>query len=236
LTLEEWQRYGPIESLVTYLFAAPKSAKRLYFDVIPRQVDEYLSFLDRYPQQGEIWRQRDNPAWHVHGGQPPTDTCSLNFGLLLNLASVCNTEDPAVLWGFITRYRPDASPEKMPFLDRLVKHAIAYYQDFVKPHKQYRCPTEQEKTALRALKEAFSTVSSPTAEALQTVLYNVGKNSMPTNLRAWFGFLYETLLGQKEGPRLGSFIALYGVPETIALIDTVLVRKEGEQTSPSLSS
>ncbi|MDR1267417.1 MAG: lysine--tRNA ligase [Holosporales bacterium] len=224
LTMEEWQRYAPVESLSTYLFHSPKSAKRLFFDVIPRQVDEYLSFLDRYPQEGAI-KQRDNPVWHVHAGKPPAREIDLSFTLLLNLASVCNTENPAVLWGFIVRYRPEASPETMPFLNQLVHYAMAYYRDFVKPYKHYLCPSDAQQEILRLLSTTLQALPSCAADEIQSALYTIGKTHYPDDLRSWFGFLYEALLGQKEGPRLGSFMALYGLPETLALIDEALRRK-----------
>ncbi|MDR2417337.1 MAG: lysine--tRNA ligase [Holosporales bacterium] len=227
LTMEEWIRYGPVESLSTYLFHSPKSAKRLFFDVIPRQVEEYLACLDRYAQEDEIRRQ-DNPVWHIHAGAPPSLKCDLSFGVLLNLASVCNTEDPTVLWGFIVRYRPEASPERMPFLAKLVGHAIAYYKDFVKPHKLYRTATETEKQALADLGKALSTLTASEAETIQAVVYEVGKAHGFSPLRTWFSTLYETLLGQKEGPRMGSFIALYGIAETMQLIETALKREKEE--------
>ncbi|MDR1910486.1 MAG: lysine--tRNA ligase [Holosporales bacterium] len=224
LTMEEWMRYAPVESLSVYLFHAPKSAKRLFFDVIPRQVEEYLACLERYEQEDEVRRQ-DNPVWHIHAGTPPTRECDLSFSVLLNLASVCNTEDATVLWGFITRYRPEASLEKMPFLAKLVEHAVAYYQDFVKPHKHYRAATEVEKQAFLALKTALLSLTVLQSEAIQTVVYDIGKAHGFTPLKAWFSALYEVLLGQKEGPRMGSFIALYGVTETVLLIDEALKRK-----------
>ncbi|MDR0406555.1 MAG: lysine--tRNA ligase [Holosporales bacterium] len=223
LTMEEWMRYGPIESLSTYLFHSPKSAKRLFFDVIPRQVDEYLVFLGRYAQE-EAVKRLDNPVWHLHAAASPQRESDLSFGVLLNLVGVCNTEDPAVLWGFITRYRSEASPEKMPFLAKLVGHAIAYYQDFVKPHKQYRTATELEKQALTALKETLLGLAASDADTIQTAVYAVGKAQGFTELKSWFSLLYETLLGQKEGPRMGSFIALYGIAETVSLIEEVLKR------------
>ena len=144
LSVEEWLRYAPPESLSLYMFQQPRRAKRLFFDVIPKAVDEYLAFLDKFPQQTPEERL-ENPVWHIHGGQPPAETVPIGFAMLLNLASVCNTEDKAVLWGFIARYAPGATPAAMPLLDRLVGNALVYYRDFVKPAKSYRAPDDRER-------------------------------------------------------------------------------------------
>lgn len=217
LTIQEWLRYAPTESLSYYMYQAPRKAKRLYFDVIPRAVDDYLTHLEKFTPS-----QCDSPVWHIHGGKPPeSEKTGLSFTILLNLASVCNTEDPNVLWGFVTRYQPDASPEKTPFLNKLISHALLYYRDYIKPHKIYRAPTEQERAALLDLRSELLAHGDhmPSAEGLQSILYDVGKRHGYAELRHWFGAMYEVLLGQSEGPRMGSFIALYGVAETVALID-----------------
>jgi lysyl-tRNA synthetase class 1 len=223
LTIDEWLTYAPQESLALYMYLAPKKAKRLYFDVIPKHVDEYLTWLEKYPQQSEA-EQLENPVWHIHGGKVPAPEVSgLSFSLLLNLASVCNPEDKSILWGFISRYAPQATPENAPLLDQLAGYAVRYYNDFVKPHKQYRDATDAEKAALRELQEALKNAPADAdASALQTEVFTVGKNHGYENLREWFKALYEILLGQDQGPRMGSFIALYGRDETIALIDSKL--------------
>jgi lysyl-tRNA synthetase class 1 len=226
LSVDEWLRYAPQPSLAQFMYQAPQRAKRLHFDVIPRAVDEYLANAARLPAQSEDER-RTNPAWHIHGGRLPNDSSSpVSFGMLLNLASVANAETPEILWGFLRRYSPGASPETMPFLDKLVGHAIAYYQDLVRPTKQYRAPTEAERAALADLAETLRGME-PTAdaEALQTEVFAVGKRHDFPELRAWFACLYQVLLGQQEGPRFGGFIALYGVSETVALIDAALLRQ-----------
>jgi lysyl-tRNA synthetase class 1 len=229
LTVEEWLRYAPPESLALYMFNSPKKAKRLYFDVIPRHVDDYMTFLGKYAEQDEAARM-DNPAWHIHAGNPPAPEDHVTFGLLLNLASACNTEDQKVLWGFITRYAPDATPESAPILDALVGHAIAYYQDFVKPNKTYRQPTDDERTALEDLVAELGKMGDgATAEDIQNVVYEIGKRDAFKDLRAWFRALYEILLGTDQGPRMGSFIALYGVAETISLIRRVLAGEDISQ-------
>jgi lysyl-tRNA synthetase class 1 len=146
--------------------------------------------------------------------------------MLLNLASVANAETPEILWGFLRRYSPGASPETMPFLDKLVGHAIAYYQDIVRPAKTYRLPTPMERGAIADLAETLRAMGPDAdAEALQTEVFAVGKRHDFPELRAWFACLYQVLLGQAEGPRFGGFIALYGVAETVALIEAALLRQ-----------
>ena len=225
LSVEEWLRYAPPELLGQFMYNAPHRAKRLYFDVIPRAVDEYLANAARWCAQPEP-ECLANPAWHVHGGTMPNDAASpVSFAMLLNLASVVNAETPEILWGFIRRYSPGASPETMPFLDELVNHAIAYYRDFVRPAKHYREPTEAERAALADLAETLRGMD-PAADGkvIQNTIYEVGKRHGFAELRAWFGCLYEVLLGQQEGPRFGGFVALYGIAETIALIEAALTR------------
>ena len=223
LAVEEWLAYAPPESLSLYMYNSPRKAKRLFFDVIPRCVDDYLTHLGKYAVEEDPAKHLQNPVFHVHGGTPPEPETHLTFTILLNLASVCNTEDKAVLWGFITRYDPKATPESAPILDRLMGHAVAYYRDFVKPGKTYRAPTDMEKTALQDLAAALKALPiGADAEAIQTQVYEVGKRHPFEDLRAWFKALYEILLGQSQGPRMGSFFALYGLPQTLALIDRVL--------------
>ncbi len=222
LTVEEWLRYAPPESLSYFMFQKPKAAKRLYFDVIPRQVDEYARMLDAFEDQ-EPAKRIDNPAWFIHMGNPPAERAHLSFGILLNLASVCHSEDKAVLWHFISRYRPDANPETAPMLDRLVEYAINYYRDFVRPAKSYRKATEAEREALADLAARLKALPADAdAETIQTEVYEAGKRDAFAELKDWFRALYEILLGQSQGPRMGSFIALYGREETLELIDRAI--------------
>ncbi len=222
LTIDEWLTYAPNESLALFMFQKPRAAKRLYFDVIPKTVDEYLTFLRKFPGE-DAAQQLANPVWHIHSGTPPAEDVPVSFGLLLNLASVCNTEDKSVLWGFITRYAPDATPETDKVLDELVGRAINYYRDFVKPAKKYRGPTETESKALSDLLDLFEKLpESATAEEIQNGIYAVGKSHEYENLREWFKALYEILLGQEQGPRMGSFVALFGLNETRDLIRRAL--------------
>jgi lysyl-tRNA synthetase class 1 len=219
LAVEDWLRYAPAESLALFMFQKPKTAKRLHFGAIPKTVDEYLEYLRRFPTQPPAVRL-ENPVWHIHGEEPPREGTDLGFSALLNLVGVCHSEDKAVLWHFVSRYWPSAAPETAPMVDRLIEHAIAYYRDFVKPALRYRAPTPEEAAALDDLaRELEAAGPGADAEALQTIVYEVGKrHPCFADLRTWFRALYEILLGQSEGPRMGSFIALYGVPETVALI------------------
>ena len=225
LSVEEWLTYAPVESLAQFMYQKPTAAKRLYFDVIPKSVDDYLGNLSAFPNQ-DLKDQLSNPAWHIHDGEPPQEMAHLSFSILLNLAGVCHSEDPAVLWHYITRYAPAANPDSDPLLDDLVNHAIAYYRDFVLPNKSFRLPNEDERAALEELKVKLRDAGPGTsAQDLQTLVYEVGKAHPGTfpSLRDWFKTLYQVLLGQDQGPRMGSFIALYGVDETVSLIERVLM-------------
>lgn len=222
ISVEEWLAYAPTESLSLFQYQKPRTAKRLYFDVIPKTVDEYLAFRAAYPDEAPA-RQIENPAWHIHSGQVPEETSPVSFGLLLNLVSAANSDDKTVLWGFISRYAPGASPQTNPLLDELAGYALRYYEDFVKPAKQYRAPDEKERAAMAdfaARLRAFD--GEPDGEALQTLAFSVGKAHGFDPLRDWFRALYEVLLGQSQGPRFGSFAALYGPAETAELIEARL--------------
>jgi lysyl-tRNA synthetase class 1 len=202
------------------MYQKPRTAKRLYSDVIPRAVDEYLTFLQKHPTEAPKQRL-ENPVWHIHAGHPPAAELPISFGLLLNLVSASNAHDPSVLWGFIKRHVPGASPERYPLLDKLVGYAVRYYADFVKPAKKFRAPTETELAALAALDRALAEAApDASAEDLQNIVYEAGKANGydKETLRDWFRAIYEVLLGESQGPRFGSFIALYGIPETRQLI------------------
>ncbi len=221
LSMEEWLTYAAPESLSYFMYQKPKTAKRLYFDVIPKAVDEYHQQLRAYPGQ-DLKAQLNNPVWHIHGGEVPESTLIVPFAMLLNLASVSGAEDKEALWGFIRRYAPEASAETHPDLDQAAGFAVRYFNDFVKPTRQHRAPTDQEREALEALKAELEAYDGPIEdEALQSIVYAVGRDRFDP-LRGWFTALYEVLLGASQGPRFGGFIALYGVPETIGLIDKAL--------------
>ncbi len=226
LTIDEWLRYASPESLQLFMYQAPRKAKRLYFDVIPKNVDEYLSFLSAYPTQ-EDKAQIGNPVWHIHSGNPPVGELPISFALLLNLVSASHSDDPAVLWGFIQKYAPGATAADHPRLNDLVGYAINYFNDFVKPNKSYRAASDAERKALEDLAARLEALSEGTsAEDLQSVVYEIGKTHAFENLRDWFKALYEVLLGESQGPRFGSFIALYGVEETARLIRRALAGED----------
>lgn len=220
LSIEEWLKYASPESLSLYMFQKPKTAKRLHFDIIPKTVDEYHQHLNGYKIQDSLQRL-NNPVWHIHNGLPPQSNMVIGFSMLLNLVSAASTADPAILWGFIQRYEPNASPDTHPDLDHAVQHAIAYYHDEILPAKSYRTATPQEKEAILDLCDALRQHTGETdGEALQTLTYDIGKKHFgEENLRSWFTTLYEVLMGQSQGPRFGGFVSLYGIDETITLIE-----------------
>jgi lysyl-tRNA synthetase class 1 len=224
LTMEEWLRYGGADSLAYYMFVSPKSAKRLYFDVIPKATDEYLQQLDAFHRGAGAVNPLDNPVWSVHGGSPPAKGSPLTFLLLLNLVSAGNASDKRVLWGFISRYLPGATPESEPLLDRLTDYAMHYYEDFVLPTKRFRAPDARERAAFADLAARLKALGEDCqdAETIQNEVYEAGKAAGFEPLRTWFGALYEVLLGQTQGPRFGSFVAIFGIRETLALIDRAL--------------
>lgn len=225
LSMEEWLTYAPHESLAYYMYQRPTTAKKLYFDVIPKAVDEYIQFVQKLPEQDDA-KKLENPAWYIHDGSIPNSQATpISFALLLNLVNAANTDEPATLWNFIKQYAPDASPESAPFLDRLVGYAIKYYQDFVLPEKQYRAADDRERAALTALADKLETMDDGLeAEDYMTEVFSAGKNNgyEKEELREWFKAIYEVCLGQSQGPRFGSFIQLYGVKDTASLIRDAL--------------
>ncbi len=224
ISVDEWLSYAPEESLSLFQFQKPRVAKKLYFDVIPKTVDEYLTYLDKFPAE-ETAAQLENPAWHIHSGRPPQSSSPVSFALLLNLVAVANPSDVSQLWAYITRYAPQTSPGTHPLLDELAGYAMRYYRDFVLPAKTFRAPSDQERAAMTDLAARLRRFEEePTGENLQTMTFSVGKDHGFENLRDWFRALYEVLLGQEQGPRFGSFTALYGVSETAVLIEDALAR------------
>lgn len=248
LTIEEWLTYGSPESLALYMFQRPREAKKLHFDVIPRAIDEYLQFLNGYEKLD--WKNRlGNPVWHIHGGEPPAPEVvatgegenavktQVTFGLLMNLVAVANSEDKAVLWGFLQRYAPGISPETHPRLDALVGYAIAYFRDFVKPAKNYRAADEVEREAFAKLDAAIAALpAEATPEMVQDAALDVAraipryqnlaaKNATPERPGVsgdWWKAIYQVFFGEDQGPRFGSFAAIYGLPNTRALIAKAL--------------
>jgi lysyl-tRNA synthetase class 1 len=236
LTIDEWLRYASPESLSLFMYREPKAAKRLYFDVIPRNVDEYFQFLDGYKRQDA--RQRlSNPVWHIHSGHPPDVDMPISFQMLLTLVSSSNAENADTLWGFIGRYRPGVTPQTHPMLKDQVEYALHYFHDFVLPDKKFRKPTDPERAALIDLRDALAQLpaDAPAAD-IQNVVYEIGrrepfldqkkkaKDGKPGVTLDWFNMLYQVLLGQEKGPRFGSFVAVYGLQNTIDMIDGALAR------------
>jgi lysyl-tRNA synthetase, class I len=224
IAVEEWLTYAPPESLAFFMYQKPKAARRLYFDVIPRTVDDYLAELQQFPTQDT--KQRLNTAvWHIHDGTPPKPEVGVSFGMLRNLVSVCHSDDPGVIWHYVTRYVPEAMPETSPRMNQLVGYAIRYYQDFVRPAKPYRPATQDEKQALEDLWQVLASMpANATADDIQTQVYAVGQRH--TCFKDWFTALYQILLGQDSGPRTGSFMALYGIGETVAWLDRAIAGEE----------
>ncbi len=226
ITIDEWLTYAPTESLALYMFINPRRAKKLHFDVIPQQVDDYIGYLEKYHNETDALARIENPVWHIHNGNPPALEASIKFSMLLNLASACNPDNASVLWGFLKRELPHAMPENSPMLDKLCHFAVRYFHDFVKPTKQFRAATETERLALSDLRSYLTTLTEGTAsDIIQEKIYELGRTYYSKEtMRDWFKAMYETLLGSQQGPRMGSFIALYGYSETIALIDEALSR------------
>ncbi len=224
LSVDEWLAYGTEESLALFMFQKPRAAKRLYFDVIPKAVDDYLAFVSQYHrEENDPQKQFENPVWYVHGGNAAVEDYPVSFALLLNLVSASGASDREVLWGFIRAYAPDATPEAHPGLDRLVTYALKYYEDFVKPQKRYRAATGKEREALAALADALESMNGERdSERVQNLVYEIGKTHAFEPLRDWFKAIYEVALGQTQGPRFGSFAALFGCAETAVLIRTAL--------------
>lgn len=222
LSIDEWLTYASPESLALFMFGKPKTAKRLFFDVIPKAMDDHDAHLRGFQTQ-EPAARLENPAWHIHRGQPPVSDMEASYSMLLNLASAANAADKDVLWGFIRKYAPGASPSNHPGLDQAAEFAVRYVRDFVAPARRHRAPDGREAAALADLRDRLLAWDGPAdAETLQHMVYEVGKAHGFDPLRAWFGALYEVLLGATQGPRFGGFVALYGVPETAALIDAGL--------------
>jgi lysyl-tRNA synthetase, class I len=223
LSLEQWLTYGPQESLAFFAYREPKKAKQLHMGVIPRAVDDYWQFRGNYPAQ-PIEQKLGNPVHHIHDGKVPAETLPVTFGLLLNLVGVLGADaTPQQVWGYLGNYVEDASPERHPELDRLIGHALAYNRDFIAPTLKRRKPEGVEVASLERLdRELAALPSEAKAEDVQNIVYAIGNEGGFESLRDWFKALYETLLGSSQGPRMGSFIALYGIENTRRLIAEAL--------------
>ncbi|MFT6458179.1 lysine--tRNA ligase [Pseudophaeobacter arcticus] len=244
ISIDEWLTYASAESLSYFMYLKPKTAKRMHFDVIPKAVDEYHQQLRAYATQ-DTKARLNNPVWHIHAGDVPESDMVVAFSMLLNLASASSAEDKETMWGFINKYAPDATPQSNPTMDQAAGFAVAYFNDYVKPTKVFRAPSDQERVALQDLADALKSPEAALAaiakknailgkdeplpeadfadeEFLQSVVFAIGTIHGFEPLRDWFTAIYEVLLGASQGPRFGGFIALYGVDETIALIDRAL--------------
>ncbi|MXN65958.1 lysine--tRNA ligase [Stappia sp. GBMRC 2046] len=235
LTIDEWLTYASPESLSLYMYNKPKAAKKLYFDVIPKAVDEYFTFLSKVEAMAPE-QKLSNPVWHIHSGNPPKVDMPVSFAMLLNLVSASNAENKSVLWAFISRYAPGVTAQSHPKLDELVGYAIRYFDDFVKPTKTFRAPDDVERAALEELDRKLASLPADAdGETIQNAVLDVARaieryqdhkkkspDGGPGVSVAWFGALYQILLGQERGPRFGSFVALYGIDETRELIRKAL--------------
>jgi len=220
ITIEQWLKYASPESLSLYMYQNPKRAKKLYTDVVPKAVDEYLSCIDKFSEQNEKEKIL-NPVWHVHNGNPPAEKSIMPFSVLLNLVGTSNADNKEVLWKFIKKNKKDIKVSEHPILDDLVGYALKYFQDIVKPKKKYRKPNNKEKKALNDLVNRLKNCKEKMdPETIQTIVYSVGKdNGYKENLREWFKAIYEIIFGDQDGPRMGFFISFFGIKESIELIN-----------------
>ena len=225
LSIDEWLTYAPTESLALYMFQKPRTAKKLYFDVIPKAVDEYWTFVEKYKDQDGA-KALDNPAWHIHEGKPPAATPPVSFAMILNLVSASGSADADVLRGFIRKYRPDASDAEFAAAEGMIGFAGKYFEDFIKPTKKFREPTDSERAALEALSMRLKELGEDGSEDdYQTAVFDAGKAQNYENIRDWFKGLYEVVFGQSEGPRMGAFTKIFGAGEMARLIDEALARR-----------
>jgi len=220
ITIEDWLNYASPESLSLYMYQKPKTAKKLYADVVPKAVDEYLTSIDKFSEQDDKQKIL-NPVWHVHNGNPPKEKSIMPFSVLLNLVGSSNATDKDVLWKFIKKNKKNIKVSDHPILDSLVGYALRYFEDVVKPNKKFRKANEKEKKALKDLVKRLESCKDQTdPEAIQTIVYSVGKdNGYAENLREWFKAIYEIIFGDQDGPRMGFFISFFGIKESIELIN-----------------
>ena len=220
ITIEQWLKYASPESLSLYMYQNPKRAKKLYKDVVPKAVDEYLSYIDKFDKEDEKNRLL-NPVWHIHNGLPPKEKSIMPFSVLLNLVGTSNATDKEVLWKFIKKYKKEIKVSEHPILNNLLGYALKYFEDVVKPNKKYKKPNDKEKKALQDLIKRLQSCDETTdPEDIQTIVYSVGKdNGYSENLREWFKAIYEIIFGDQNGPRMGFFISFFGIKETIDLIN-----------------
>ena len=219
ITIDQWLKYASPESLSLYMYQNPKRAKKLYKEIVPKAVDEYLDFIEKAKSQNEL-QLLMNPVWHVHNSSIPKENLIMSFSMLLNLVETSNADSKDLLWKFVKKYKKDISEEQYPIFDKLVEYAIKYFNDVIKLQKKYKKPSQEEKKALQALVESLENCNDEMSpEEIQTLIYSTGKNNgYSDNLRDWFKLIYQVVFGDENGPRMGFFISFFGVKETKDLI------------------
>ena len=219
ISIDDWLRYASPESLSLYMYPNPKRAKKLYSEVVPKTVDEYLNCIEKFESQDHKEKIM-NPVWHVHNGKPPKEKVVMSFSMLLNLVGSSNADNKEIVWKFINRFHKDINPKSHPILNNLTQYAINYFKDKVAPNKKFKKPNNLEKKALTNLVSKLKEMDeSLQPEEIQTLIYSVGKeNGYKENLRDWFKLIYEVVFGIENGPRIGFFVKFFGLKETIDLI------------------
>ena len=219
ITIDQWLEYASPESLSLYMYQNPKRAKKLYKEIVPKAVDDYLDCIEKSKKQNEL-QLLMNPAWHVHNGNVPQENMIMTFSMLLNLVETSNADSKELLWKFVKKYKQDISEKNFPIFDGLVSYAIKYFNDVIRAQKKYKTPSESEKLALQALVKTLEKCTDDMSpEDIQTLIYSTGKeNGYAENLRDWFKLIYEVIFGDENGPRMGFFISFFGVNETKELL------------------
>ena len=219
ITIDQWLKYASPESLSLYMYQNPKRAKKLYKEIVPKAVDEYLDFIEKSKNQDDL-KLLMNPVWHVHNGNVPKENLIMSFSMLLNLVETSNADTKDLLWKFVKKYKPEINEKNYPIFDSLVGYAIKYFNDVIKVQKKYKTPNENEKKALQTLIQTLEECNDEMSpEDIQTLIYSTGKeNGYSENLRDWFKLIYEVVFGDENGPRMGFFISFFGVKETKDLI------------------
>ena len=219
ITIDQWLEYASPESLSLYMYQNPKRAKKLYKEIVPKTVDEYLDFIEKAKTQNEL-QLLMNPVWHVHNGLIPKEDTIMSFSMLLNLVETSNADSKELLWKFVKKYKKNLLEKEHPIFDNLIGYAIKYFNDVIKLQKKYKTPDANEKVALEALVKSLDSCNDKMLpEDIQTLIYSTGKeNGYAENLRDWFKLIYEVVFGDENGPRMGFFISFFGVNETKELI------------------
>ena len=219
VTIEEWLNYASPESLSLFMYQNPKRAKKLYKEIVPKAVDEYLDLIEKSKKQ-DVRELLLNPLWHVHNGKIPSEDNIMSFSMLLNLVETSNASSEEILWKFVKNYKTDVAKNSFPIFNNLIKYSIKYFNDVVKQNKKYKKPNSLEmKALLDLILKLENCPDNMKPEDIQTEIYTVGKNNgYKENLREWFKLIYEVVFGVENGPRLGFFISFFGRKEMISLI------------------